>query len=187
MNILVINGSPREQSMTRNLSNTIIDELDEKGINVLSFDVNFHQLPLFKGEQADLEHPEVRRLLEYATKADSFFLCSPEYHNGMSGALKNALDFLGGSHFKHKPTALASVGGGGKGGINALNNMRAVMRGLYALVLPDQFCADPTCFDEKGYMADEQAKERLLVVVNELITLTKQVGHPTETHQNASN
>ncbi|MCA0989070.1 NADPH-dependent FMN reductase [Guptibacillus algicola] len=187
MNILVINGSPRENSMTRNLTNTIIDQLDEKGINVLSFDVNFHELPLFKGEPTDLEHQEVKRLVQYATKADAFFVCSPEYHNGMSGALKNALDFLGGSHFKHKPTALASVGGGGKGGINALNNMRTVMRGLYALVLPDQFCADPTCFDEKGDMADTKAKERLTVVVNELVTLTGQVSGVEEIQQNASN
>lgn len=173
--------------MTRNLTNTIIDQLEEKEISVLSFDVNFHELPLFKGDKNDLEHPEVKRLIDYSTKADAFFICSPEYHNGMSGALKNALDFLGGSHFKHKPAALASVGGGGKGGINALNNMRTVMRGLYALVLPDQFCADPTCFDESGHMVDVKAKERLTIVVNELVDLTAQVTTQVESQQNASN
>ncbi|WP_347552121.1 NADPH-dependent FMN reductase [Pseudalkalibacillus hwajinpoensis] len=172
MNILVMNGSPREKSMTRNLTNSITDQLDEKGIQVMTFDAGFHDLPLFKGRKEDLEHPEVQRLMNNAMNADAFVICSPEYHNGMSGALKNALDFLGGSHFKQKPAALASVGGGGKGGINALNNMRTVMRGLYALVLPDQFCADPTCFDEKGYMIDTKAKERLSIVIEELVTLT---------------
>ncbi|KMM36129.1 NADPH-dependent FMN reductase [Guptibacillus hwajinpoensis] len=180
MKVLVMNGSPREKSMTRNLTNTITDQLDEKGIEVLTFDAGFHDLPLFKGRKEDLNHPEVQRLVNHATKADAFVICSPEYHNGMSGALKNALDFLGGSHFKHKPTVLASVGGGGKGGINALNNMRTVMRGLYALVLPDQFCADPTCFDDKGYMIDDKAKERLTVVVEEFVSLTKTLEHHIE-------
>ncbi|MDQ0484223.1 NADPH-dependent FMN reductase [Guptibacillus hwajinpoensis] len=180
MKVLVMNGSPREKSMTRNLTNTITDQLDEKGIEVLTFDAGFHDLPLFKGRKEDLNHPEVLRLVNHATKADAFVICSPEYHNGMSGALKNALDFLGGSHFKHKPTVLASVGGGGKGGINALNNMRTVMRGLYALVLPDQFCADPTCFDDKGYMIDDKAKERLTVVVEEFVSLTKTIEHDVE-------
>ncbi|MGA9288237.1 MAG: NADPH-dependent FMN reductase [Anaerobacillus sp.] len=180
MKILVMNGSPREKSMTRNLTNTITDQLDEKGIEVLTFDAGFHDLPLFKGKKEDLEHPEVKRLITNATQADAFVICSPEYHNGMSGALKNALDFLGGSHFHHKPTALASVGGGGKGGINALNNMRTVMRGLYALVLPDQFCADPTCFNEKGFMVELKAKERLTVVIDELVSLTETVEHKIE-------
>jgi len=180
MKVMVMNGSPRDKSMTRNLTNTVTDQLDEKGIEVLTFDAGFHNLPLFKGRKEDLDHPEVQRLITNATKADAFVICSPEYHNGMSGALKNALDFLGGSHFKSKPTALASVGGGGKGGINALNNMRTVMRGLYALVLPDQFCADPTCFDEKGYMVETNAKERLTIVVNELVSLTSVIEKKIE-------
>ncbi|WP_226659582.1 NADPH-dependent FMN reductase [Pseudalkalibacillus hwajinpoensis] len=180
MKIMVMNGSPRDKSMTRNLTNTVTDQLDEKEIEVLTFDAGFHELPLFKGRKEDLNHPEVQRLIAHATQADAFVICSPEYHNGMSGALKNALDYLGASHFKSKPTALASVGGGGKGGINALNNMRTVMRGLYALVLPDQFCADPTCFDEKGYMVETKAKERLTLVVNELVSLTTTVAKKTE-------
>lgn len=47
--------------------------------------------------------------------ADGVVLCTPEYHNAMSGALKNSLDYLSSSEFLHKPVALLAVAGGGKG------------------------------------------------------------------------
>lgn len=74
--------------------------------------------------------------------ADGVVLCTPEYHNAMSGALKNSLDYLSSSEFVHKPVALLAVAGGGKGGINALNSMRTVARGVYANAIPKQVVLD---------------------------------------------
>lgn len=76
----------------------------------------------------------------------------------MSGALKNALDFLGSDEFEHKTVALIAVGGGGKGGMNALNNMRIVMRGVYANVIPRQLVLDPPCF-VSGELTKEAAQQ----------------------------
>ncbi len=42
---------------------------------------------------------------------DGVVLCTPEYHNAMSGALKNSLDYLSSSEFIHKPVALLAVAG----------------------------------------------------------------------------
>ena len=58
----------------------------------------------------------------------------------MSGALKNSLDYLSSSEFIHKPVALLAVAGGGKGGINALNSMRTVARGVYANAIQNKLC-----------------------------------------------
>lgn len=136
MKIMVICGSPRAHSRTRGIARKMTEILKESGLETLHFDVGLNQLPLYSGNEADQEHPEVKRLSQLAKEADGFFICTPDYHNGMSGALKNALDFLGGSHFKGKPISIASAAGGGKGGINALNNLRIVMRGVYGMVLP---------------------------------------------------
>jgi azobenzene reductase len=100
----------------------------------------------------------VRVLREAVGETDGIILASPEYHSGMSGALKNALDFLSSQHFQHKPVALMVVAGGGKGGINALNNMRVVARGLYANVVPKQVVLDPICFTENGDLTAEAGK-----------------------------
>ncbi|WP_261130377.1 NADPH-dependent FMN reductase [Bacillus sp. Marseille-Q3570] len=175
MNILVINGSPMEKSRTRGIANIVKELLEEKGVTVSYYDLGRDKLPLFPGDQDNDENEPLQKLYRSAHEADGFFITSPEYHNGMSGVLKNALDFLGGSHFKHKPAAIATASGGSKGGINALNNMRTVLRGLYAIVLPDQFVSDPYCYDADYSLVDREAVERLQLITDLLVELTEKL------------
>lgn len=173
MNIMVISGSPRREALTRSLAQAVSDYLaGMEGVDVLTFDVGRDTLPLYTDEEAEYSHENVRKLVSYAEKADGFVIATPEYHNGMSGALKNALDFLSGSHFRGKPAMIMAVAGGGKGGINALNNLRLVLRGLYALVLPDQIVADPVHFDSSDRLADEGIRKRLHAMADELVRMT---------------
>lgn len=101
------------------------------------FSLQKHPLPVFDGTEEQLKNRHVQTLQQLADEARGFFILTPEYHNGMSGALKNALDFLNKNHFHQNPAAIAAVSGGGKGGINALNNLRLVLRGLSTNVLPE--------------------------------------------------
>ncbi|SFB93182.1 azobenzene reductase [Bacillus sp. OV322] len=142
MKLLVIGGSPRKNGRTGIAARFMAENLQAEII-----DLSKAVLPLYSGEDEQLQNEDVKRLRQAAGEADGIILASPEYHSGMSGALKNALDFLGSEQFSHKPVALLVVAGGGKGGINALNNMRTVARGLYANVIPKQLVLDPHCFD----------------------------------------
>ncbi|MFC3883884.1 NADPH-dependent FMN reductase [Bacillus songklensis] len=153
MKLVVINGSPRKQGRTGMVSRFI-----SNAYGVEFIDLSALILPLFNGGETQAKLMSVRVLREAVEEADGIILASPEYHSGMSGALKNALDFLSCQHFQHKPVALIAVAGGGKGGINALNNMRVVARGLYANVIPKQVVLDPICFTENGELTAEAGK-----------------------------
>ncbi|RNB91453.1 NAD(P)H-dependent oxidoreductase [Brevibacillus fluminis] len=177
MKIMVMCGSATKYSNTRGLIRWIEKALHEKGVEVLKFDAGQHLLPIYNGDDEQNELPEVKRLRVQAEQADGFFICTPEYHSGMSGALKNALDFLGSRHFRQKPATLSAVAGGGKGGINALNNLRTVVRGVYGLTLPGQFVADPDHFDGKNELVSYEAKERLSLIVDELVALTQRLAN----------
>ncbi|MBE4906833.1 NAD(P)H-dependent oxidoreductase [Bacillus luteolus] len=142
MKLLIINGSPRKSGRTGIAARYI-----SKKYNADMIDLSEGKLPMFNGESDQSEVPSVIELKEAVAKADGVILASPEYHGAMSGALKNALDFLGSDQFSHKPVALLAVAGGGKGGINALNNMRTVGRSLYANVIAKQLVLDPPNFD----------------------------------------
>lgn len=181
MKILVISGSPTKKSRTRGLSNLVTEKLQDMNADVLNFDVGLDKLPLFTGSEDEQSNPTVQKLKSYASEADGFFVLTPEYHSGMSGALKNALDFLSGIYFKNKPITIAAAAGGGKGGINALNNLRLVLRGLYGLVLPGQFVADPAIFDDNYRVISEDAVERINSLVLEQVTLTKLIVAKEET------
>ncbi|ERI05644.1 NADPH-dependent FMN reductase [Aneurinibacillus aneurinilyticus] len=175
MKIMVVAGSAREKSNTRGLAQTIATHLEQLGTDVLFFDVGIHELPIYKGS-TETEHPNAVKLTRYAEEADAFFVCTPEYHSGMSGALKNALDFLRGDYFRGKPAMIAAVGGGGKGGINALNDLRTVLRGLYALVLSEQYVTDVVCYNDRCELVHEDSRTKLSDMAQQLVHVTKALG-----------
>lgn len=161
MNIVVINGSPRRSGRTGIVARYIAAQYGTKLI-----DLSDGTLPLYNGEDEQELLQSVKQLRQAVQEADGVILCSPEYHNAMSGALKNALDFLGSNEFQDKPVALIAVGGGGKGGINALNNMRLVVRGVYGNAIPRQLVLDPPSF--ANGMLTEAAKQQVEGVISEL-------------------
>ncbi len=91
------------------------------------------RLPLYDGdlEAADGIPPEVRKLAEQITAADAVLIATPEYNKGISGVLKNALDWIsragtgaGNSPLKEKPVAILSASSGRAGGERAQMMLR---------------------------------------------------------------
>lgn len=171
MNILIINGSPRPQGNTRKLTHKIAAALRNENVEVSLFDLSVNHLPLFDGSVETEEKSEVKHLQSLAEQADGFFICTPEYHSAISGALKNALDFLSRTYFTGKPVAIAAAAGGGKGGINALNNLRVITRGLGGLTLSPQCVIDPDDFNEQGDL-QEHVLPRLQMIIDDLLHYT---------------
>ncbi|MGG4014221.1 NADPH-dependent FMN reductase [Priestia megaterium] len=167
MNILIMNGSPRETGRTTQVTREL-----HKSYQSSFLDLSQLSLPIFTGEPHQYETEEVQELIEKIEKADGILLATPEYHGAMSGALKNAFDFLNSAYFAHKPVALLAVSGGGKGGINALNNLRTVTRALYANVLSKQLVLDPADILEKGTLR-KNAANGIHELVNELTLYTQ--------------
>ncbi|MFC7394562.1 NADPH-dependent FMN reductase [Scopulibacillus cellulosilyticus] len=174
MKICLINGNSQDESTTRSLVQIAQFMLEKRQIETLFFDVSIHELPIFKIDHN--EHAEVKKLRSYASLADGFFICTPDYHNGMSGALKNALDYLGKPYFKGKPAAIAATAGGGKGGINALNNLRIVLRGMHALTLSEQIVIDDQYFDNESKLIDKNINEQLDDMIDQLINITSRIN-----------
>ncbi|MFD3450055.1 NADPH-dependent FMN reductase [Microbacteriaceae bacterium 4G12] len=161
MKLVVISGTPRKTGRTR-----IVAKYIATSYKAELYDLSVESLPLYNGEESQNELQAVQRLRQIVSEADGVVLCTPEYHNAMSGALKNALDFLGSKEFADKPVALLAVAGGGKGGINALNNMRIVMRGVYANAISKQVVLDGIYF-HNGVLVEE-AKPLVDDVMKEL-------------------
>lgn len=163
LNIVVVNGSPRSIGRTGVLAKQLVDVF-----NFSFVDLSLGELPLYNGEPEQKELEAVKSIRQTLIESDGIVLCTPEYNNAMSGALKNLVELFGSEPFKQKPIALLAVAGGGKGGINALNNARTVVRGVYGNAIPKQLVLDPVDFLENEFTVKEDAFTKVTEVIDEL-------------------
>jgi chromate reductase, NAD(P)H dehydrogenase (quinone) len=96
-----------------------------------------HAIPLYN-EDDDAEHaPESVRALRSAIEAsDAIIMISPEYNHGMSGVLKNALDWAsrpyGRSVLKSKPVLTMTASPAFTGGVRAQQQMNETLASIPA-------------------------------------------------------
>jgi len=102
--ILALCGSQRARSMSAGLLRACHD-LAPAGVAIELFAQN-KDFPLFNPERTDAP-PGVLALQDAITAADALLIASPEYAHGVTGTIKNTLDWVV-SHapFAHKPVAV---------------------------------------------------------------------------------
>jgi azobenzene reductase len=161
---MLVCGSLHEASTTRAALRLAADTLEQAGAEVDFYDLREHRFPLYDPDIDD--PPAVADFRSRAATAQGFILGTPEYHNGMTGALKNALDYLGSKEFRGKPVGLLCSAGGGKGGMNALNDMRIVVRGMLGLAVAEQAVVDEDDFDEQLALRNLARKPRIEAMAN---------------------
>src|SRR6202011_3477127 len=96
-----------------------------------------HGMPLYN-EDDDAEHsPEAVRSLRSAIEtSDGVIMISPEYNHGMSGVLKNALDWISRPHglsvLRKKPVLTMTASPAFTGGVRAQQQMNETLAAIQA-------------------------------------------------------
>ncbi|AET58951.1 nadph-dependent fmn reductase [Paenibacillus terrae HPL-003] len=114
--VLAISGSLRQKSSNTALLKATIGLASENMIFTMYNGLG--ELPHFNPDLDIDEGPaSVNELREQLKEADGVLICTPEYGNGVPGALKNALDWIVSSgEFVNKPTAVISASPSPMGG-----------------------------------------------------------------------
>ena len=173
--LLGISGSLRKAS-----TNTMLIRHAAKVFQPDTFveaDIN---LPLYNG---DLEEAEgipaaVQLLSDQIIGADAVIIATPEYNKGISGALKNALDWVSrtkGGPWKNKPVAIMSAAAGRAGGERSQFALRLAMMAFLPRILqgPEVLVASSgNAFDENGTLIEESYTKLLTELMDELRSLT---------------
>ena len=168
MNILGISGSLRRASFNTALLHAS-QELAPAGMNIHIH--RLHELPLFDQdveEQGD--PPAVTALKDAIDAADGLLLACPEYNGGITGVLKNAIDWASRTGKSRTASALAGklvciVGAspGITGTVRAQDQLRLVLRRAGARTEPQGdvlvFQAPTKIID--GRLADERTRDAL--------------------------
>lgn len=127
MKLLGISGSLRKDSFNRKL----IREAARLG-GASEFTEADLRLPLYDGDLEDAEGipPAVQLLSDQIAASDAVVISPPEYNKGISGVLKNALDWVSrteGAPWAGKPVAIVSAAAGRAGGERSQFNLRLAM------------------------------------------------------------
>lgn len=116
--IITLSGSLRRGSYNRMLLAEAVRAFGDA--EVIEGDLN---LPLYDGDVEDAGIPDaVQTLIAQMKQADAVLISGPEYNKGISGVLKNTLDWLSRpspSVLKDKPVAMMSAAAGRTGGETA--------------------------------------------------------------------
>ncbi len=108
MKILAISGSLRKASLNTTLLRAVA-RIAPPRIEVTLFS-GLGDLPLFNPDIEATEPAAVVALREQIIASDALLIASPEYAHGVTGAIKNALDWMvGNESFVNKPVALLNA------------------------------------------------------------------------------
>ncbi|WP_457395057.1 NADPH-dependent FMN reductase [Thermostichus sp. MS-CIW-28] len=170
---VAIGGSLRPNSLTYQALEVARREFEKLGIPLHILDLRQMKLPFVDGSESYADYPDVAVLRATMKRADGIILASPEYHGGISGSLKNALDLLSFEQLEGKVFGLISVLGG-ESNSNTLNQMRLIVRWVHGWVIPEQIAIGRAwnAFDEQGNLKDEKLKQRFQHFVQSLVTHT---------------
>ncbi|WP_223247211.1 NADPH-dependent FMN reductase [Sulfuriferula sp. AH1] len=108
MKMLAISGSLRAASNNTMLLRAMM-RLAPAGMQIELYG-DLGNLPLFNPDKESIDPPYVAAFREQLTAADAVLIASSEYAHGVTGVMKNALDWMVGCEaFVNKPVALLNV------------------------------------------------------------------------------
>jgi len=128
MRILAISGSLRKASLNTQLLQ-VAKEIAPEGVAVHLYE-GLGALPLFNPDLEGREPSTVIDFQKQLASSDAVLIASPEYAHGVTGAMKNALDWIVAStEFSGKPVGILNAAERAHHAWNALQEIITTMDG----------------------------------------------------------
>ncbi|MDB5430248.1 MAG: NADPH-dependent reductase [Caulobacter sp.] len=133
--IVAIGGALRANSSTEKALRVVLAHAETLGARTSLFSGPALDLPLYNPECAE-RTPAAAQLLTALSQADGVILGSPGYHGGVSGLVKNVLDYVedlrGDSrcYLENRAVGCIGTGGGWQGATAALTSLRTIVHAL---------------------------------------------------------
>jgi chromate reductase len=170
--ILALSGSLRAASLNTMLLNAAA-RLAAPDVRVELFR-SIGELPLFNPDIEASDPPAVARFRAALRSADAVLIASPEYAHGITGVMKNALDWMVGNEtFVNKPVALFNAS---PRAIHAHASLREIV-GVMSARIVEQACITVAIvgsgLDEEGIVNDPAISGAIRAAVAHLAAATK--------------
>jgi chromate reductase, NAD(P)H dehydrogenase (quinone) len=191
LRVVAMAGSLRAASYNRGLLRAAQD-LKPTGLTISIRDLA--AIPLYNADVEALGDPPPVAALKSAVKeADALLIAVPEYNYGVSGVLKNTIDWLSRPPefvLRSKPVALMGASGGMVGTARAQLQLRQAFVYTQTPVMPPPpevlVSRAQEKFDARGELTDDETRAHLRKLLEALVTWTQRVAPTTDTRLAAS-
>ena len=184
-----LGGSLAGNSKSRGALQTALDGAESAGAATRLLDIRELDLPMFNPDD-DEPTEAAAALIESCYAADGLLWSSPLYHGTISGALKNALDWLRllgdrePAYLHDKVIGLISAAGGTQG-LQAINTMEFAVRALRGWAVPYvvPVSAASRVFDRDGRIQDQAVELQLKTLGGEVVRVAQRFAADDSLHR----
>jgi FMN reductase len=179
LKIVGLGGSLARVSSSRAALRTALDGAAAAGAETQLLDLRELDLPMYNPDQHE-PTAAATTLIEACHAADGHLWSSPLYQGTVSGAFKNALDWLrllgdrDPAYLHDKVIGLISAAGGSQG-LQAINTMEFSTRALRGLAVPFvvPVAGAARLFDSAGQIQDESVERQLRALGAEVVRVAE--------------
>lgn len=179
MNIEIISGSPRKDSVTHRVVLFLQKYLSVKTkhhvrvVDVRDWNIDVLQQEVYK--TVETTPATFQPLAKRMFSADAFVLVTPEYNGSYTPALKNLFD-----HFPkqtHKAFGIVTASPGVLGGVRASQQMQLLINALFGIASPHMLVTPQIDkkFDEHGNLIDAGFQKSIDIFINEFLWLAENI------------
>jgi FMN reductase len=189
MMIVGLGGSLARTSRSRAALERALEGAAAKGAETLLLDLRELVLPMYNSDD-DEPGEAAAQLIESCYSADGLIWSSPLYQGTISGALKNALDWLhvlgqrDPPYLHDKVIGLVSAAGGTQG-LQAINTMEFAVRALRGWAVPYvvPVASAARVFDASGRIKDESVAAQLGMLGEEVVRVAELFAKDRSVHR----
>ena len=175
-----IAGSLRKGSYNRATLRAAVELApDDAGIEIFELD----DIPGFNQDEEQNPPEKIAELKRKIREADAVLFVTPEYNYSVPGVLKNAIDWAsrpyGDNAFDGKPAAIMGASIGGIATARAQYHLRQMMvfLNMFPVNQPEVMIGNAgDKFDEQGNLTDEQSKQLIRQLLQNLVEWTRRIS-----------
>ena len=189
--LLALAGSTRTGSLNQALLDLAVAEARARGAEVTAVRLRDFDLPLYDGDLEVSAFPDSARALKALFRSHhGFLIATPEYNGGVSGVLKNAIDWVSRptdgeglvalSGFRGKVAGLMAASISPFGGLRGITHMRQILSTIQTMVATEQVLIPfaQNAFDESGALKERLPAQLLGGLVARVIDLAERLEPP---------
>ncbi|WP_024804403.1 NADPH-dependent FMN reductase [Nocardia sp. BMG51109] len=181
--VVGVGGTLRADSSTERALRHCLAAVERQGGSTALFCGEDINLPMYNPYDAT-RTPQAVALVEALRRADAVVIGSPGYHGGISGMVKNALDYiedLRGDptvYLDNKPWGCITCAYGWQAAVGTLGQLRAIGHALRAWPTPLGVAINSAekIWDSEGGLTDEAVGGQLEVLATQVLTFAPAGG-----------